>query len=109
MTRKVYNKLVRDRIPEIIERNGGMPKYSVLPEGDYAVALKEKLIEEARELREASPEEILNELSDVSELVFAIAENNGLTMTEVESARKKKAEERGGFKKALFLEYVDED
>lgn len=110
MVRKTYNKLVRDRIPEIIEEKGGIPKYSVLSVSDFSVALKEKLVEEAKELNEAEGrDDILNELADVSELVFAIAKNNGVTMDEVEARREKKSAERGGFAEGLFLEYVDED
>ncbi len=109
MDRKIYNKLVRDKIPQIIEEKGGVPKYSVLSAADFAVALKEKLVEESKELNEAEGrDDILNELADVLELVFAIADNSKLTMAEVEAAREKKTAERGAFKKALFLEYVDE-
>ena len=110
MARKIYNKLVRDRIPEIIESKGGTPKYSVLSANDYSSALQEKLIEEARELREAGEkEDILSELSDVAEIIRSIVKNSGFTMEEVEARREKKYAERGGFEKALFLEYVDED
>jgi len=110
MARKIYNKLVRDKIPQIIEEKGGSPKYSILSATLFAAALKEKLVEEAKELNEAEGrDDILNELADVLELIFAIAKNNGVTMDEIEIRRGKKSAERGGFIEGLLLEYVDED
>lgn len=109
MNRKTYNKLIRDKIPEIIKKDNAVSKVSVLDDKRYAIALKEKLVEEAKELLEAkTPEEILNELSDVLELVESIATNNKLTIAEVEKQKLAKKEKRGGFEKKLFLEYVDE-
>ena len=109
MKRKTYNKLIRDKIPEIIKRDNAIPKISILNDEQFAMALKEKLVEEAKELLEAkTSEEILNELSDVLELVESITTNNKLTITEVEKQKLVKKEKRGGFEKKLFLEYVDE-
>jgi len=80
-----------------------------LDDKQFYLALKEKLVEEAKELLEAkTQEEILNELSDVPELVESIAVNNKLIITEVEKQKLAKKEKRGGFEKKLFLEYVDE-
>ena len=109
MNRKTYNKLIRDKIPEIIKKDNAIPKISILNDEQFAIALKEKLVEEAKELLEAkTSEEILNELSDVLELVESITTNNKLTITEVEKQKLVKKEKRGGFEKKLFLEYVDE-
>jgi len=109
MNRKTYNKLIRDKIPEIIKKDNAIPKISILNDEQFAMALKEKLVEEAKELLEVkTSEEILNELSDVLELVESIAINNKLTIAEVEKQKLAKKEKRGGFKKKLFLEYVDE-
>lgn len=109
MKRKTYNKLIRDKIPEIIKKDNAIPKVSVLDEKKFTVALKEKLVEEAKELLEAeTSEDILNELSDVLELVESIATNNKLTIADVEKQKLVKKEKRGGFEKKLFLEYVDE-
>ncbi len=66
MNRKTYNKFIRDKIPEIIKKNGANPKISVWDDSKFKSALKEKLVEEAKELLEAkTDDEILNELSDV--------------------------------------------
>jgi predicted house-cleaning noncanonical NTP pyrophosphatase (MazG superfamily) len=109
MNRKIYNKLIRDKIPEIIEKDNAIPKVSVLDDEKFAVALKEKLIEEAKELLDAkTQEEILNELSDILQLVESIATNINLTIAEIEKQKLAKKEKRGGFEKKLFLEYVDE-
>lgn len=109
MNRKVYNKLIRDKIPEVIKSKGHVPKFSVMSESDFREALKIKMAEEAKELTEAKTKgDILNELSDIQELVLAIAKNYDISMDEVEEKRKKKSQERGGFKKRFLLEYVDE-
>ncbi|MBI2268569.1 MAG: nucleoside triphosphate pyrophosphohydrolase [Candidatus Blackburnbacteria bacterium] len=109
MNRKTYNKLIRDRIPEIIKKNNAVPKVSELNDDQFKIALKEKLVEEAKELLEAkTDEEILNELSDVLQLLESIALNNNTTIVEVEKQKEKKKIERGGFERKLFLEYVDE-
>jgi predicted house-cleaning noncanonical NTP pyrophosphatase (MazG superfamily) len=109
MNRKTYNKLIRDKIPEIIEKDNAIPKVSVLDDEKFAIALKEKLIEEAKELLNAkTQEEILNELSDVLQLVESIATNNNVSIAEIEKQKLAKKEKRGGFEKKLFLEYVDE-
>ena len=109
MNRKNYNKLIRDKIPEIIKKNGAIPKISELNDEKFRIALKEKLLEEAQELAEAKTgDEILNELSDVMQLIESIALNNNLSVSEVEKQKEKKKQECGGFEKKLFLEYVDE-
>lgn len=108
MNRKTYNKLIRDKIPEIIKKDNAIPKISELSDEQFKIALKEKLVEEAKELLEAKTDkEILNELSDVLQLLESIALNNGLSVSDVEKQKEKKKQERGAFEKKLFLEYVD--
>lgn len=109
MNRKVYNKLVRDKIPEIIKQNKGIPKTSKLTAKQFRIALKEKLLEEAKELQEADGKEsILNELSDVLQLVESIARNNNLSLADIKKQQVRKKKERGAFEKRIFLKYVDE-
>lgn len=109
MSRKIYNKLIRDKIPEVIKSKGAIPQVSVLADEEYKRFLKMKMTEEAKELLEAqNRDEILNELSDIQELIQAIAKNNDITLDEIEKQREKKLQEKGGFEKKLFLEYVDE-
>ncbi len=91
MNRKIYNKLVRDKIPEIIKKNKAIPKVSVLNAKQFKVALKEKLIEEAKELLAAKTDkEILNELADILELLESIALNNNITMNQIKKQKDKK-------------------
>jgi len=109
MNRKTYNKLIRDKIPEIIRKNNAVPKISELNDEQFKIALKEKLTEEAKELLEAkTQEEILNELSDVLQLIESIAINNNLSVSDIEKQKEKKKQERGAFEKKLYLEHVDE-
>ena len=102
-----YNKLVRDRIPEIIESSGRKCVTSILSEDDYLVMLDEKLNEELAEYQESKS---MEELADLLEVVRAVADARGSSIDEVEQIRKEKAAERGGFeKRVLLLEVQSED
>ena len=103
---KTYNKLVRDRIPEIIEADGETPKVRILGEAEYKTALLEKLVEEAREAlaTNGDPKELAKEIGDVLEVVDATVEAYGLDRSQIEEIKKKRRESRGGFEKRLFLE-----
>ncbi|WP_124065688.1 nucleoside triphosphate pyrophosphohydrolase [Clostridium sp. E02] len=103
---KKYNKLVRDRIPEVIEMNGHKAKFKTLSEKEYLTALDKKLIEEVKEYQE---DKSLEEMADVLEVLYAICNARGYTKADLEEKRQEKNIDRGGFEKRLFLEYVDED
>jgi len=96
-------KLVRDRIPEIIERTGRTPDTHVLDDASYAVALHAKLDEESAEVHGASSEELAEELADVLEVLHALADLQGIAWSEVERVRMIKADERGGFGGRIWL------
>ncbi len=98
-----YDKLVRDRIPEIIEAEGKRCQVRVLDEGEYARRLDEKLAEELQEYRWSGDVE---ELVDLVEVVRAIVEARGVDWDEVERRRVAKREARGGFGKRLLLQGV---
>ena len=100
-----YDKLVRDRIPEIIKEDGKEPVTHIADEEEYWKKLKEKLKEEVDEFLEKSNEE---ELSDIVEVIDSICDFKGINKEELESIRKKKAEKRGGFKKKIILDEVKE-
>ncbi len=102
---KEYYKLVRDRIPEIIKNSGKSCRFNVLDSEHFALELKEKLQEECDEYKEL---EDIEELADILEVVYALAKNAGYTLEELEVIRKKKADDRGGFDKRIFLESVEE-
>lgn len=100
---KEYNKLIRDKIPEIIEATGKQCIVEVMNEAEYIDALDRKLNEE---LAEYQADKSLEELADLLEVMYAVAEARGYSIEELESVRKAKAEKRGGFKKKLRLKGV---
>ncbi|GAB6520993.1 nucleoside triphosphate pyrophosphohydrolase [Bacillus cereus] len=104
-----YNKLIRNKIPQIIEANGKTPTIRILPEDEYIKELCKKTQEELTEYIEAKTKpDKLEELSDLLELINALAEQEGTTIEEINNIRKKKAEERGGFSDRVFLiEVID--
>jgi len=70
--RRDYNKLVRDRIPEIIQKSGKRFAFETMPEAEYRQALLKKLVEEAREARQAAPEELITELADIQGVLASV-------------------------------------
>jgi predicted house-cleaning noncanonical NTP pyrophosphatase (MazG superfamily) len=103
---KKYDKLVRDRIPEIIEQAGKAATWRTLRDGEFRLALKAKALEEARELFDATDEALLAELADLEEVVEAILTTYGHSREELEAVREKKNKDRGAFTQRLFLESV---
>lgn len=99
---KKYNKLVRDKIPEIIKSSGKKAVVQELDLGEYAQKLDEKLREEMNEYFDSSDNEI-EELADLIEVVYAIAESKGCSINEFERIRREKREQRGGFESRLML------
>ncbi|WP_135819588.1 nucleoside triphosphate pyrophosphohydrolase [Halostella litorea] len=99
-----YDKLVRDRIPELIEADGERPVTHVADGAEYERRLREKLDEEVREYREDGDPE---ELADVLEVVHALRELAGLTEAELAALRAEKAEDRGRFEERVVLERVE--
>ena len=105
----IYNKLVRDNIPEIIKSNGGEPYFRKLNTNEYWEYLLKKDNEELEEVRTASSlEERKKELADKLELIRAMAEFNGFSLQDIINEADRKKEKRGGFQKRLLLEKVIE-
>ncbi|WP_031463765.1 MULTISPECIES: nucleoside triphosphate pyrophosphohydrolase [Paenibacillus] len=100
---KFYNKLVRDRIPKIMEEHGKKYEIRTLNQEEYIKMLHQKLYEELRELDAASEEDQLLELADMVEVIYALVESKGCRIDDFESLRIAKKEKRGGFKEKLFL------
>ena len=100
---KVYNKLVRDKIPEIILKDNELPSTRILNDEEYIQELNKKLQEEVNEYLEA---EIIEEMVDILEVIRAILEHKGVTYEEIEEKRIKKATKRGAFKEKIYLEKV---
>ena len=107
--KKIYHKLIRDRIPEIIAEGGQSCVTEVLEDSAYRIMLDEKLDEECGEYRAAGTDaEALEELADVLEVVYAIAAARGCTEEQLNGVRQVKARNRGGFRKRLLLTEVEE-
>ncbi len=106
MAVKSYDKLVRDKIPEIIEASGKKCVTSVLSEEEYLKKIDEKL---AEELEEYYKDRNLEELADLVEVIYAAAKARGYTTEELECCRRKKADERGAFEKRILLKSVGDD
>jgi predicted house-cleaning noncanonical NTP pyrophosphatase (MazG superfamily) len=103
MVKKYYYKLIRDRIPEIIEKNGGKYETRVLGKREFEKELKKKLIEESKEAFSAPRKDLVNELSDVLEILKSVASYYKIDFKKIERHQAKKRKERGGFAKRLFL------
>lgn len=102
---KVYEKLVRDRIPEIIEKSGNICYTRILDHEEYLQMLDKKLTEELSEYQESKS---LEELADLLEVMQAVAKARGADFQQVEEIRLRKRQERGGFEKRILLERVIE-
>ena len=103
--RAVHNKLVRDKILEIIKQAGKTPVAHILSDGEYLSELDKKLNEECAEYQ---ADKNIEELADMLEVMYAIAEARGWSVSELEAVRRDKAEKRGGFKDKIYLEYVED-
>ena len=100
MPTKTYNKLVRDKIPEIIEADGNTCTTEFLSDEQYIKMLDEKLNEELAEYQESKD---IEELADMLEVMYAIATARGYSQEQFETIRKQKADKRGGFEKKILL------
>lgn len=104
--KKLYNKLVRDRIPEIIETSGKTCTTEILSDADYLRMIDAKLDEE---LAEYHSDPNIEELADLLEVIRAAAVARGYSLEELERVRDEKAAKRGGFEKKILLKEVVED
>ena len=96
----VYNKLVRDRIPEIIEKSGKSCVTRILGDDEYIKMLDTKLDEE---LNEYHKDQNIEELADLLEVIRACTIARGYSLQELEDIRRKKADERGIFSDRIML------
>ena len=101
----IHGKLVRDKIPQIIEQSGKRCTTRILSAEEYSAALDVKLQEE---LNEYLADGSMEELADLLEVMMAVIEACGYTFTEVESIRRAKAAQRGGFRERIWLESVSD-
>lgn len=103
----VYNKLVRDNIPEEINKmNGRKCNWKILDEEEYLKELDKKLFEEAHEFIE---EHSIEELADLIEVISSLMQAKNISIEQVEKARKDKKNKKGGFENKIYLIDVEEE
>ena len=103
---KKYHKLVRDKIPEIIELSGKTCVTEILSDADYLRMVDAKLDEELAEYHE---DQNIEELADLIEVIYAAAKARGYTLEQLETVRTEKAAKRGAFEKKFLLKEVIEE
>lgn len=101
---RTYNKLVRDKIPEIIEGNGEKPVTRILNDEEYLKELNTKLQEEVSEY---FADGNVEELADIVEVVYGLLDAKGVSLEEFEKIRIGKVKKRGAFKERIYLESVE--
>jgi predicted house-cleaning noncanonical NTP pyrophosphatase (MazG superfamily) len=102
-----YNKLIRDRIPEIIERDGKQYAIEVMDTNEYKQALLSKLVEESQEAATSKPEKLTVELADVMEVIQAIMQVMNINSDEIYKIQQHRKKTRGGFTKRLKLLWTE--
>ncbi len=98
-----YNKLIRDRIPEILTGAGYTYDIVTMNEQEYQQALREKLVEEALEAASADSQHLITELADLHEVIDALTTSNGITPGDVRAEQERRRAERGGFTQRFRL------
>ncbi len=103
----VYNKLVRDKIPENINKiEGRKARYKILNNEEYLRELNKKIFEEAHEFIE---EYSVEELGDLMEVISSIMKIKNITIEEVEKAREIKRNKKGSFNNKIYLIDVEQE
>ncbi|WP_342599197.1 nucleoside triphosphate pyrophosphohydrolase [Psychrobacillus sp. FSL H8-0483] len=106
----VYNKLVRDLIPQVIEKSGSKFFTRVLDPSEHLIEIKNKLHEEVKEFAETdNRQDALEELADILELIHAALPIHEATYEELEKIRIAKKEKRGGFEEGIYLIEVEDE
>ncbi len=107
MAKITYNKLIRDRIPEIIEQDGRRYAVEAISTEEYMKALLDKLVEEAKEAQKADNDHIKTELADILEVIDALLLQQGISRQAVRSEQRQRRSKRGGFEKRLKLLWTE--
>ena len=102
--KKVYNKLIRDHMPEIIKSNGDTPITKIISGRNLKFALKNKLIEEAEEVAfSKTRKNLLEELADTYQALFDLTEECRFSINDLTKEVNRKFKEKGGFRNGVFL------
>lgn len=105
---RIYNKLVRDKIPNIIKEKGETPIIKTLNEIEYKKELENKLYEEYKEVIESNGNDRIEELADMLEVIKALAKLEKRDLNDVLTIADEKSKKRGSFEEKIFLEKVIE-
>jgi len=105
--RQVYDKLVRDRIPEIIEAEGRRCGTEIMDNADFRQALLAKLIEEAQEIAASDGRDLMIEIADLLEVVDAIIATFELDRQDILITQAQRRHARGGFAKRIKLLWTE--
>jgi predicted house-cleaning noncanonical NTP pyrophosphatase (MazG superfamily) len=108
---KQHNKLVRDKILEIIKAEGVNYKSRILDDEEFKKELLKKLVEEANEVFHTNGDrkELLKELGDVWEVIESIIKTFEIEQSEIQKVKQERKDSRGGFDQKIYLEYTEED
>lgn len=111
MKTKKYNKLIRDKIPEVCLRNGAIPEVRMAKnDEEYRLYLQKKIQEEALEITEENDtNKLKEEIADLIEVSNCLIKILGFSKKEIEKIRKEKNRERGSFRKRLILLKIKEE
>lgn len=102
------DKLIRDRVPDILRKKGIIVHERWMQQQEFIARLKDKLIEEAREVEKTeAKDELAEELADVLEVLHTLAQLHGLSIEELEKIRLKKREHKGGFESRIYNPFID--
>jgi predicted house-cleaning noncanonical NTP pyrophosphatase (MazG superfamily) len=107
MARKEYDKLIRDRIPEIIRADGRECGLEIMEEDEYKQALLQKVVEEAQEVLDAPLDKLIMELADLYEVIDTVMVAYDIDKQNVIDLQAKRREERGGFSDRLRLLWIE--
>ena len=103
-----FKKLVRDKIVENVISAGHKPDWRILSDSEFIQELKKKIVEEASEVpRTNDPEEIVEELADIQEIIDSLLETLKVSKAEFEKIQKQKTKKRGSFKKRQYIDTVE--
>ncbi len=110
MRKYPFNKLIRSKLPARMMEEGVVVNAQKLEMQEYIAQLKQKIVEEAIEVSQArSSEELITELADVLEVIYALAESTNISQEEIEQARIEKREINGYFKPDNYVHYIQVD
>ena len=106
MTQKVVNRLVRDKMLKLYAESGAMCASEVLPQEQYVEELKRNLKESLTTFDSGN---IINNLVDAAELIYALAQAFGTDSEQLDAHRREKKERLGGYESRLFLKSINTD